>query len=140
MTNADDIVLIVPAGRGAAKQAQLFDRYHCQNRGSFQPFQYIAFYERGNIEIYARVADPPEHDVVMSARSDLRALTKHTQDHNGNPNQAHSLYRLLDVRRLDPAISNDSRTGDGREVAFVQNQRYTTLGRVLSARTTSELV
>src|SRR4051812_16965694 len=97
MSNDSATVLVVPAGKGAAEQAALFEYYHCQNRRMFRPFQYIAFYSQNEIARYAKVKGNPEHDVVMSDRPELSALADHTRKSNGDPSEPHSLYRLTNV-------------------------------------------
>src|SRR5689334_2097466 len=132
-------VLVVAAGRGAAEQAALFGYYHCQNRRSFRPFEYIAFYTKNAITCYAEVNEGAEHDVVMSERPELRGLAEHTEKNNGDPTERHSLYRLNNVKHLDPPVVNDKIGANGSRVAFTQRHRYTTLDKLRAARTTTDL-
>jgi hypothetical protein len=105
MANDSAAVLIIPAGKGAAEQAERFGYYHCKNRRSFRAFEYIAFYSKNRIIGFAVVNEGPEHDVIMSERPELSALAEHTRMTNGNPSELHSLYRLTKFQRLN--ISND---------------------------------
>lgn len=132
------IVLIVPAGRGAREQAERFGYYHCQNRRSFRPGGYIAFYEKGTIELCAEIDGTPEDDVIMSSRAELSALAEHTRQNNGSPDEPHSLYKLKNITMVGPII-NDKTDHRGLNTAFVQKQTYCSIGKLRSAKLTSQL-
>jgi len=125
-------VLVVPASnaRGIARQ---FRAYRCQNRRSFKPSRWIAFYANGQIDTYAEIIQPPEDDVIFSRRPDLINLA--TAMDGDTP---YRLLRLDNVSEIGPII-NDAKDKSGRPVAWVQNQRYTTIDRIRSAKKTSDL-
>ncbi len=123
-------VLIVPAGRGARKQAWYCRAYHCQNRRPLRPCRWIAFYSDREIDTLAEVDGPPEDDVVMTTRPEYAELAALTRS-NGNPDEPHTLIRLHKPEKIGP-VKN------ARGESF-QNYRYTTLQALRSARFTHEL-
>jgi hypothetical protein len=132
-SEAQPRVLVVPArdARGTALRHQV---YLCQNRRTFKPSRWIAFYAFGQIDTLAEIDGPPEDDVEMTKRNDLMELAK-TQPEPETPRR---LIRLKNVEQIGP-ITNDVRNQTGKAGAWVQGQRYTTIDKIRKARFTSEL-
>ncbi len=126
-------VLVVPA-RNARGVAREFGVYKCQNRRTFQPCGWIAFYAHGEIDTLAEIAAAPEDDVIIAARPELAKLARIT----ANPQEPCRLIRLKEPETVGP-IKNDLKDKSGKATAWVQNQRYTTIDRIEKAKVTSEL-
>ncbi|MEZ0265327.1 MAG: hypothetical protein ACAI43_11415 [Phycisphaerae bacterium] len=134
----ENSVLVVAAGKGARDQAITYAVYHTQNRRSFRPCRWIAFYANNSIDTLAEVDGEPEHDVIIGKRPELAALAAVMPTSNGDPMSPHSLFRLKSVSAIGP-IENDLLGANGRRTAYTQRQRYTTIDRIRRARRTSEL-
>lgn len=135
--NPDDSrVLVVGAGRAAREQATRFKVYQCQNRRSFQPCRWIAFYAKGRIDTLATVEGLPADDVIIADRPDLAELVSTMG--SVDPHEPRSLFRLRDVVEIGP-ILNDQHDKNGRRIAWVQGQRYTTIDKLRAAKHTSDL-
>ena len=126
-------VLVVPAknARGVARE---FRVYKCQNRRTFQPCGWIAFYAHGEIDTLAEIATAPEDDVIIAGHPELGRLARLMP----NPEEPCRVIRLKNVETIG-AIKNDLKDASGKATAWVQNQRYTTIERLRNARLTSEL-
>jgi hypothetical protein len=130
---AQERVLIVPA-RNARGVARKYLVYICQNRRSFKPSRWIAFYAFGQIDTLAEVDGAPEDDVVLTLRPELAELAKSEND----PVTPRRLIKLKNIQDVGP-IRNDHVDKGGGKTAWVMGQRYTTIGRLRTARATSEL-
>jgi hypothetical protein len=126
-------VLVVPA-RDARGVALKFNVYVCQNRRTFKPSRWLAFYSFGQIDTLAEIEGPPEDDVVLTSRKEFADLAKTQPD----PDSPRRLIRLKSVEAIGP-VQNDLRSRSGDVAAWVMAQRYTTIDRVRKARLTSEL-
>lgn len=131
-------VLVVAAGRGAREQADRLNVYQCQNRRSFRPSRWIAFYASGRIDTLAEIADVPNDDVVISDRPELTELSTAMTHWKGNPREPRTLFHLKNITTVGP-ILNDQTDKNGRLIAWVQGQRYTTIEKLRSAKRTSDL-
>ena len=117
----ESLVLVVAGSVVARKEAEENHRYVCQNRRSFRPSKWIAFYADGQIDLYAEIDGPPEDDV---------ALGRPDEDKN-------SVFRLINLRTIGPIVNDQSR--DGRAVGWTFGHRYTQIDKLLKAKRTSEL-
>jgi hypothetical protein len=129
-------VLVVAAGRAARDQAMKYAVYQCQNHRSFQPCRWIAFYAKGRIDTLAEIDGPPEDDVIVADRGPLTGLAASMDE--GSAREPRSLMRLKNVVEIK-AIQNDQQDRNGRRVAWVQGQRYTTIAKLRAASHTSDL-
>lgn len=126
-------VLVVPA-RDARGIALKFHVYVCQNRRTFKPSRWLAFYSFGQVDALAEIDGAPEDDVVLTGRKDLADLAK-TQP---EPASHRRPIRLKNLVSIGP-ITNDLRSQSGEVAAWVMAQRYTTIDKIRKARFTSEL-
>jgi hypothetical protein len=126
-------VLVVAAkeARGVARRYQV---YWCQNRRSFKPSRWIAFYSGGEIDTLAEVVGPPEDDVVIAERPEFSEAVA-AYPFLRNP---HRLFRLQNVETIGP-IKNDLKDRNGSMTAWTQSQRYTTIEKLRVASRTSDL-
>lgn len=154
-----DKVLVIPA-RNAWDQYTKFSAYVCQAKRSFRRTTHMAFYVHGIIE----TAIPQILDVVESvelsdkgiaacqgvsetATERLRNLL-HTMQRIGCPGQLGQTRKVMfltppdspETIRLQHPIKNDKVTKAGRPWAFVVNQSYVSMARLLAGpKTTSDL-
>ena len=131
----EDRVIVVAAGQAARQQARRDRVYNCQNGRRFQPSRWIAFYANGQIDTIAEIDGAPEDDVMLAHRRDLEHLAAEAKH---SPYQSRTLFKLKSVEPIGPVI-NDKKDKHGRNTAWTQSQRYTTLSVLRAAKATSEL-
>lgn len=73
-------------------------------------------------------------DVIVSERPEYKELAATITD----PETPHRIVKLFNVREIGP-IKNDHRDKSGKPIAWVRNQRYTTIDQIERAKTTSQL-
>lgn len=130
-------VIVVPGLHGE-DEALNYHFYACQPNRSFAPSQYIVFYKKGEINHLFKIVGQPiskieKKDIPEISNSDYADNTE-----NYDPNQEVEYFRLEYVEKLE-TIQNDTTNSNGKNVAYVQRQRYTTLDKIKKARLTSEL-
>lgn len=130
-------VLVVPA-RAALRTAREFGLYVCQNRRSFQPSSWIAFYSHGEIAAYARIGGAPEDDVMLESSPEFARLVDDYRAQDVDTTTPRRVLRLVDLTSIPP-IKNDQVDSSGRPTAWVQGQRYTSIERLRRATKTSDL-
>jgi hypothetical protein len=107
--------------------------YVCQNRRTFKPSRWLAFYSFGQIDTLAEIDGPPR-TMVLTSRKELADMAKTQPD----PDMPRRVIRLKNVGPVGP-IKNDLRSQSGQVAAWVMAQRYTTIDRIRKAHVTSEL-
>jgi len=143
-------VVIVPA-RHAWPEYQNYHAYVCQPDRYFQPVSRIGFYTLGRIHpVIPRILETHPtvefggglHKGALGSLVDLLLNDPNSQVEEGQPYKVMLLSAPddADTLKLDAPIANDMKSKNGRTTAFTQNQRYVSLDRLRSARTTSELV
>jgi hypothetical protein len=130
-------VLVVPA-RAALRTAREFGLYVCQNRRSFQPSKWIAFYSHGEIAAYAQIDGAPEDDVMLESRPEFASLVEDYRAQDVDLMSPRRVLHLINFADIPP-IKNDQVDASGRATAWVQGQRYTTIERLKRATKTSDL-
>ena len=124
-------------GCGVKKQAIKHNLYICQNERSFRPSRYVAFYKEGKISYLFEVTEAPSKDCNEQNTPVLNNV-KQYQNRKNKALQNQVMY-LKKVSCVGP-IKNDTVDKNGRNVAFVLNQRYTTYEKIMKAKKTSELI
>lgn len=130
----DEDLVIVVAGRWAEPVALRYELYICQNERSFRPAGHMAFYANGHIRYLFEIAGPPFNHCNPENMPLLASIEGYEFDA-----PAHQVMHLGNRREIGP-IRNNLTSQSGKRIAFTQGQRYTTLDKILAARTTSELV
>jgi len=129
-------VLVVPA-KNTWHINDEYRLYVCQNRRSFRPSEWIAFYVNGEIRRVYKIEGEPEQDVIP-ASDPLLSTFFGKSPYRSNAQEPHMVMRLGERRDVGP-VKNDSVDHAGRPCAFVQGQRYTTMAELESAARTSDL-
>jgi hypothetical protein len=129
--------VIVLAGSWAEGIALNFNYYICQNRRSFKPSRYLAFYNSNQIRHVFEIIRPPEDDVNISERQEFEVLIQQAPyDYTNSVNKVFTLKLAQDVG----PIINDKIDKNGNPCPFTYGQpRYTTLRALLSSTRTSQL-
>ncbi len=126
--------------------------YICQSRRAFRAVRRIAFYSLG--QVYPAVPLILDtHDEVVFERGRYKGRLGETVDRllgdspHSKKEVGHSYKVFLlsapddpQTLRLDKPIINDLQSKTGQPTAFTMGQRYVSLERLKTARTTSELV
>ena len=130
----DEELVIVVAGRWAEPVALRYGLYICQDERSFRPARHMAFCAQGRICYLFEITEPPFNHCNPENTPLLATIEGYEFDA-----PSHQVMHLNSMREIGP-IRNDLVSRTGRGVAYTQGQRYTTLTRILTAHTTSELV
>lgn len=133
--------VIVVAGSFGEKIAQEFGFYACQNHRFFKKAKYIAFYHSKRINTMYEIEEGyPQDDVRLRDQEIPEAFFEKYGSHYSDEVN-NEFFRLKGENLLaDRMISHEKINGNGRIGAFTQGQRYVTLGSILSAKNTDELV
>lgn len=134
--DADKRVIIVP-GLIAEGVAYKYHFYACQEKRSFAPAKYIAFYKQGRINYLFEIEGQPDDSIAMKEIPEIAASDYAETTPGYNPNEMVKYFSLSFVQNID--IQNDTRDANGNNVAYVQRQRYTTLEKIQTKHLTSEL-
>lgn len=141
-------VLVVPA-RHAWPEYHEVHAYACQPKRPFQPVKRIAFYSGGQIHPVVPTILKTYQSVMLEAgKFDGRLgevvdkLLKCGLRDEGTSSKVMLLSPPDDAKtiHLKAPIINDLQSETGRQIAFTQNQRYVSLERLKTAKTTSQLV
>jgi len=131
----NDQVLIV-AGAWAEGIAIKHGYYICQNRRSFKPSRYLAFYKDSKINHLFEITESPSDDVVLSDIEELSIyLNEDEMDYSGTLSK---IFKLRKLQNLN--ISNDKKDKNGASCPYTYGQpRYTSLKKIQVANKTSDL-
>jgi len=133
----NDRVLIL-AGSWAEGVALKYNYYMGQNKRSFRPSKYLAFYINGEIRYYFEILKAPEEDVDLRERSLEFGEYLKTAEPNYS-GEVRQIIKLSEAYPIKP-ILNDTMDKNGNPCPFTYGQpRYTTLSDLKSASRTSEL-
>ncbi|MCL2328262.1 MAG: hypothetical protein FWC39_07085 [Bacteroidetes bacterium] len=130
--------VIILAGSWAEGVALKYNYYICQNKRSFKPARYLAFYNNGQIRHIFEILKTPENDVELSKRTEFTQYIEQAEPHYivGNKRKVFTLKHFQDI---EPVI-NDSIDKNGKPCPYTYGQpRYTTLTTLQKASKTSEL-
>ena len=130
----DDQLVIVVAGRWAQPVALRHGLYICQDERSFRAARHIAIYADGQIRYLFEIMGPPFNHCNPENMPLLAGIKGYEFEA-----EAHQVMHLGNMREIGP-IRNDLTSQSGRRIAFTQGQRYTSLSKILTAHTTTELI
>jgi hypothetical protein len=150
-------VVVVPA-RDAYPEYLEYGAYVCQPRRSFRPVERMAFYCRGQIEreipLIRHVLDEVEFsrenaDVLRTSGKSAARETAELIERllEAGPRQEGEFFKVFlltgagdpETVILERLIRNDATDASGRTIAWVRNQRYTSLAALRKVHRTSEL-
>lgn len=132
----NDNVIIVP-GSWAESIALNYKFYICQNKRSFKPARYIAFYNNNQIRYVFEIVKAPEDDVNLFSRPEFKDyLEKAERNYSG---ELRKVFTLKFVQEVGPII-NDTIDKNGNPCPYTYGQpRYTNIGTLKTATRTSQL-
>jgi hypothetical protein len=134
---SNDNVLIL-AGSWAEGVALNYNYYICQNKRSFRPARYIAFYNNNQIRYIFEVLKSPEDDVDLSNDSKYTNYIKQAEP-NYSPKDLRKVFTLKYIQNIGPII-NDNTDKNGRPCPYTYGQpRYSTIDKLNNATRTSQL-
>ncbi len=135
-------VLIVAGCTFGEEVALECNKYFCQNKRSFRPSGFIAFYCNKQIKYCYEINQTPKDDQYLLDYDDL---VKYFQDRlmiDHEKKILHEKYNWIKefckVIKLGPRLKFE-RIEHRKNAAFTQNQRYTKKKMLINAQTTDEL-
>jgi len=135
--NLDNDNVLIVAGSWAEGVAINYNYYICQNKRSFKPARYLAFYNNNQIRHVFEISKPPEDDVNLSERAEFENYLKQAE-----PNYTGILskvFTLTNPQNVGPVI-NDSIDKNGKPCPYTYGQpRYSNLPTLKTAKKTSQL-
>lgn len=147
LASANDVVVV--AARNAWPEYEKLYGYVCQPNRPFQQVSRIAFYSKGQVyPLIPRILESYEDVVFAKGQYSgvlgelVERLIKEQRREEG------ASYKVLllsppdspDTIRLGASIPNDLKAKSGKPVAYTMGQRYVSSERLLTAKTTSDLV
>jgi hypothetical protein len=145
--NQGDVVVV--AARSAWPEYENYHAYVCQPDRRFRPVERIAFYSDGQIHpMVPRILESHDHVefIPENHKGKLRELIQTLMAETSRKDKGKA-YKVMflsppdsrETVKLPAPVINDLRTETGRTTAYTQGQRYTTIGKLLQAKTTSDL-
>lgn len=129
--------VIILAGAWAEGVALNYKYYICQNKRSFKPGRYLAFYINNQIRHVFEIIKAPEDDVNLQGRPEFEDYIAHAE-----PSYScdfRKVFTLGEAIKIAP-ILNDSIDKNGKPCPYTYGQpRYTTFSVLQNATRTSQL-
>jgi len=136
--NLDNNQVLVVAGDWAFNIAEKYGIYECQNKRTFRPSRYMAFYKDGQINTVFEIVEKPYDNGTGNNTPEMAKMKADMPDYDANTPRR--VIKLKHLGAVGP-VKNDSKSHSGKNVPFSYGQpRYTTLDRMQKAKLTSELV
>lgn len=140
----DDSVVLIVGGRWGENIAVLFNFYACQPNRFFLPAKYIAFYYNNRIKYLFKILEGPISSIELtdpSLQIDEGYFSDYDKDYRESEGKEREFFRLklVHVFKGDGIINDSESKKNGNRCAFVRRQRYTSIGKILKAKRTSEL-
>ncbi|MCF8428987.1 MAG: VWA domain-containing protein, partial [Bacteroidia bacterium] len=136
--NLDNEQVLVLAGDWAFDIAEKYGIYECQNKRTFRPSKYLAFYKNSQINTVFEITNKPYDNGTSANTPEMLAINKDFPDYDaGIPRR---IIKLKKLQNVGP-ITNDGKSKSGKTVPFTYGQpRYTKFDLLTKAKSTSELV
>lgn len=136
--NLDNEQVLVLAGDWAFNIADKYGIYECQNKRTFRPSKYMAFYKNSQIDTLFEIIEQPYDNGTGKNTPEMAAMKKDMLDYDDvSPRR---VIKLKKLQKVGPII-NDGKSKSGKTVPFTYGQpRYTTFELITKAKVTSELV
>lgn len=133
--NNDNLIIVV--GSWAEGVALKYNYYICQNKRSFKPARYLAFYNNNQIRYVFEIAKAPEDDIDLFIRPEFKTyLTDAEPDYSRD---LRKVFTLKNAQKVGPII-NDSIDKNGNPCPYTYGQpRYTKLQTLQTSTRTSQL-
>jgi len=135
--NLNNNNVLIVAASSAENVAMQYNYYICQNKRSFKPSKYLAFYNSNTIKYIFEILENPKDNIDLKKISDLKDyLVKVEPNYDGD---LRKIFKLKLYKEVDP-ILNDSIDKNGNLCPYTYGQpRYSNLELILKAKKTSEL-
>jgi len=133
----NDQVLIV-AGDWAFNIAEKYGIYECQNKRTFRPSKYMAFYKSGLIDTVFEISEKPYDNGTADNTPEMASMKIDMPNYD-----AETPRRIIKLKKLKSVgpVKNDGKSKSGKTVPFTYGQpRYSKFDIVTRAKVTSELV
>lgn len=147
LASSNDVVVV--AARNAWPEYNQIHAYVCQPNRPFQQVSRLAFYSKGRVHPLVPKILETHDDVVMTAglaSGSLGDLVKRLiKEQRRDEGERYKILLLSapdspETLHLPGPIPNDMKSKSGKPTAFTMGQRYIASERLLTAKTTSELV
>ena len=137
MIPKDESVIIV-GGHFGENIALNFKFYACQSNRKFHPSKYLAFYHQRRIKYLFEIVSQKDSVDIQKEPTINNTDYFNKIEPNYSP-QFRMLFQLKLFHTFSTAIVNDKTDKNGNPTAFIQGQTYTTLNKIMKAKTTSDL-
>lgn len=134
----DNNQVLVVAGDWAFNIAAKYGIYECQNKRTFRPSKYMAFYKDSQIDTVFEIIEHPYDNGTGVNTPEMAAMKKDMPQYDDiTPRR---VFKLKKLQNVGP-VKNDGKSKTGKTVPFTYGQpRYTTFELIKKAKFTSELV
>lgn len=129
--------VIVVGGSFGEDVALKYGFYACQNNRYFRKAKYMAFAYDNHIKNLFEILQAPQNGVDIQKEPQIASTDYFTIKEPHYKPEHRELFWLKKVAGLN--IVNDTYDKNGRRLAYVQRQTYTTYDKIISAKVTSEL-
>ncbi len=133
--NNDNVIVV--AGSWAEGIALNFNYYICQNKRTFKPSRYLAFYNSNQIRHVFEIIQQPTDDINLSNHPEFNNYIQQAEpNYNG---ELRKVFKLKLAQTIEPVI-NDTIDKNGNPCSYTYGQpRYTTLQILQASTRTSQL-
>ncbi|RRJ90751.1 hypothetical protein [Flavobacterium macacae] len=136
----DDERVQIAAGSWGEPVALKYNFYACQNNRTIKKSRFLAFYNNRGIHTIFEILGDPKNNVNLLKSTDPDVINYlHENEPNYPSNEERQFYKLkLYNGNLD--IGHFGKNKKGKKTAYTMGVfRYTTIDRILKARTTEEI-
>ena len=130
--------VIIVGGHWGENVALKYHFYACQPNRFFYDARYIAFYHQHRIQELFEIEGTPIESIDIKTCGKIPLQYFSVEEPNYIPQQR-KLFFLKHIHTFNPSIINDKTDKNRKPCAFVQRQTYTTIDKIMSAKTTSDL-
>ena len=134
---AGNVYIISNLGSFGEDVALKYGFYACQNNRYFRKAKFMAFAYDNHIKNLFEILQAPQNDVDIQKEPQIASTDYFTIKEPHYKPEQRELFWLRKVRDLN--IVNDTYDKNGRRLAYVQRQTYTTYDKIISAKVTSDL-
>jgi len=138
----EDANVLIVGGKWGEPVALKYGFYACQPGRTFLSTRYLAFYHRNRIKYLFQIEEAPR-DVEtiegLGISSSYFSEKEPNYENYSSEQKRRKFFKLQLVYIFQVPIKNNTLSKTGKRTAYTQNQRYTTIGKMLTASTTSDL-
>ena len=132
--------VLVVGGKWGESIALCFDIYVCQYMRYFKRTKYLSFYYNNRIKYLFEILGDPKDVENLHQEGVVKEYFEYDKAYDLSNDKRCKLFKLRLVKEFEgDGIINDCKDKNGKKCAYVQRNRYTTIEKILTAHTTSEL-